>query len=232
MNTTFIYGLIDPHDHRLRYIGKADDPKGRLRRHMRELDNTRRGNWLSGLKAQGLKPDIQIIQEVSKDDWQVREQFWIKSYRATKHDLVNGDEGGQGGTGRKHTEASRRKMSEAHKRIVFTDEWLRNMSKAQLGRKHSPETRQKISASNKGQRPSPQAIAATVVRCKGKPLSEELKRKLSLAGKGRLVTEETRQKISRKNKGRIVSAESRTKMSVAHKGKRLSAEHRAKLSAT
>lgn len=34
MTTTYIYGLVDPRDDCIRYVGKANDPRGRLSRHL------------------------------------------------------------------------------------------------------------------------------------------------------------------------------------------------------
>ena len=71
--------------------------------------------------------------------------------------------------GKKHTEETKQKMSEAHK-----------------GKKHTEETKQKMSDSHKGEN-SPMY---------GKKHSEEVKQKMSEAHKGKKLSEETKQKMS------------------------------------
>ena len=51
---------------------------------------------------------------------------------------------------RKHSEESKRKMSEAKKGKKFSDEHRRKLSEAIKGKKHSEETKRKLSEYNKG----------------------------------------------------------------------------------
>ena len=78
---------------------------------------------------------------------------------------------------KKHSDASRRKISEANKgenNAMKRPEVRQKVSEANKGRKHSEEHRRKISEANKG-KPSP---------WKGKTLSEEHRQKISEATKG------------------------------------------------
>ena len=112
-------------------------------------------------------------------------------------------------TGKKHTETSRRKISESLKGrdpwnkgksglFHHTEEHKRSVSERHKGKVLSDETRRKISESHKG-----------------KPLSEEHRQTLSKAQKGRNHSLETRRKISESNKGKIMSKEARRKISEA-----------------
>lgn len=92
--------------------------------------------------------------------------------------------------GQKHTEETKRKLSEAGK-----------------GRKHSEETRKKISEAKKGKPRSEEAKKKISEARKGKKFSEEHKRSISksLKGNTRMLgkkrSEETRRKISEAHKG-------------------------------
>ena len=80
--------------------------------------------------------------------------------------------------GKKHSEESRIKMSEARK-----------------GRTQSDETKKKIAESLKGYTPWN----------KGKTVSDETRKKISMAAKGRIFTDETRKKMSEAAKHRCAS---------------------------
>ena len=102
----------------------------------------------------------------------------IKGYDDYDHELpylTNFTWGGEGTSGFKFSEESKRKISEANK-----------------GKKLSEEHKQKISESNKG----------CVVWNKGKETSEETKQKISKALKGKQLLEEHKKKISEKMKGK------------------------------
>ena len=71
-----------------------------------------------------------------------------------------------------------KRVSEAKKGKLRSEETKRKISEALKGKKHSEETKRKISEANKGER-NPNYGK------KGKPLSEEAKRKLSEAYKGK-----------------------------------------------
>ena len=93
---TFIYGLKDPRDGKLGYVGKSNWPRYRLLEHLDELGvNPGKTRWLDELKAKGLKPEIIIIEKVSLETWKERERYWIKHYKAN-HKLTNIGLGGEG----------------------------------------------------------------------------------------------------------------------------------------
>jgi len=146
------------------------------------------------------------------------------------------------------SEETRRKLSEAQKGKVVSDETKaklseiaknrppmsaetrRKLSEAQKGRKHSEETKRKISEANKGRGISDKCRAASAIAHKGKKLSDEHRRKISESQIGRKPTEETRRKLSEAASRQVITEESKRKNSEAHKGKYPSAETRQKLS--
>ena len=98
MKTTFIYGLILKGDDTIRYIGKSDNPKKRLRSH---IYNTKlfqaqgkrlnhKDNWLI---KNDFNVDYVILEECDFNIWQEREMYHIKNHSG----LTNTSEGGTGG---------------------------------------------------------------------------------------------------------------------------------------
>lgn len=80
MRKTYIYGLQDPRDKKIYYIGKSNNPSARLKRHLDDMGvNGLKEDWLAGLRSCGLVPDIVILEETTMQDWQARERDWIAS---------------------------------------------------------------------------------------------------------------------------------------------------------
>ena len=120
------------------------------------------------------------------------EIFWIAEYRKRGKAEYNIAAGGEGSSGWKCSEETRKKLSEAKKgRPGY---WL--------GKHVSDETRRKVSEHHKGKR-----------------LSEETRKKISEANKSRRHSEETKKKMSEANKGKHHSEETKRKISEAKKDK-------------
>lgn len=99
MRPTYIYGLRDPRDGLIHYIGKANTPKSRLEHHMRcEGANKRKNAWLTDLKAAGLLPTMDILECIMLSEWQEAERRWIANGRAQGWPLTNISAGGGGMT--------------------------------------------------------------------------------------------------------------------------------------
>lgn len=102
MSKVFIYKLLCPKSNEVRYVGKTTNINRRLSGHISEA-NRGKGrryvlNWINSLLNQDLKPLIEKIEEC-ENDWQEREQYWIKYYRDNNANLCNICDGGLGGTG-------------------------------------------------------------------------------------------------------------------------------------
>lgn len=179
MRTTFIYGLIDPRDGCVRYVGKADKPKDRLRRgHLHDVldgKTTRKANWLRKLIDMDLfdQIEVRILEECGSEKavWRECERKWIAHFG--RHTLVNGTDGGEGWSG---------PMSEEHKRKI---------GEAKKGKPHpmSDATRAKISEALKGR------SKGRVGNRKNAVLSAEHKAKLSAASKAHYATQMTRPRV-------------------------------------
>lgn len=149
-NAVYIYGLLDPRDNRCRYIGKTDDPERRAKEYLGAKDFSHRTCWLRSLAAAGLEPQLKILEECPSATWQARERWWIASLQVMGADLVNGSEGGMGGSKKGHVTSpeGRARITEA-------------VRKARIGTHHTAETKAKMSAAKKGKPQSPKALEAT-----------------------------------------------------------------------
>jgi hypothetical protein len=189
----YIYGLIDPRDDEIRYVGKANDPDKRYIDHFKPYSlkkKTYKNNWLKCLRDLELKPILIILEQVSIEDWIIKEREWISYFG--RDNLTNGTDGGDGMND--STGEIGKKISESRKGIVFSDEHLKNMSISHMGYKRSEESKKKTGDAHRGV-----------------PRTEETKRKLSEINKGRFVSEETRKRQSEARKGIPISEEHKIK---------------------
>jgi len=90
----YIYGIADPRDHVIRYVGKTSmHPGARLDWHMREPTNRRMGEWLYGLDMAGIRPEIAVLEICHVSKWQQSERSWIARMRNVS-ELLNVEDGG------------------------------------------------------------------------------------------------------------------------------------------
>lgn len=102
------------------------------------------------MSDRGISLQLEVLDEVRESEWQFWEQEYIRLFRIVGFKLVNGTDGGDGGS---RTVETRRKMSRAHtgkplsaehraaaragkigkKRKPFSDEWRRNIGLAHKG---------------------------------------------------------------------------------------------------
>jgi hypothetical protein len=107
--------------------------------------------------------------------------------------------------GRKHTDESKRKISESHKKLPFRpldEEHKKKIGKAMKGRVLTDEWKEKIRQSNSGKKRSEETKKRISKSQIGRKYSQEIKDKWSQQRKGHIVTEETRKKISEAQKGK------------------------------
>lgn len=94
---TYIYGLKDPRDGRIYYIGKSDKPKARLWQHMKDTDTNRfKAEWIADVVSDGHKPVLTILAEVQFAEWEDAERRWIADGIKQKWPLTNIMPGGSG----------------------------------------------------------------------------------------------------------------------------------------
>lgn len=158
-----IYVLIDPLTNEVRYIGKTTMLlERRLHGHMTHLrGNTPKVNWIKKLKQSYQMPEIQVVQsfkDISDDELNQCEIYWIKFYRESGCDLTNSTKGGEGLHGVKLSEEARLRMSKSHKGKKLSEQHRKNISLRMhnnanaLGKKFSEETRMRMSKSRRGKK--------------------------------------------------------------------------------
>jgi len=127
--STFIYGLKDPVSNKIRYVGKSNNPKSRLSRHIceaKEAKSVHRLCWIKGLLNIGKKPILVILEKCDVDVWGERENYWISIFP----NLTNMIDGGKFCP-------------------MLIPEIVAKMKESSKGKKHSKETRQKWSVLRK-----------------------------------------------------------------------------------
>ena len=118
LKTTFIYGLFDPLEPEvIRYVGKSNNPKARLSRHIShsKIGHGRRDNWIKKMIFEGRKPETKNLDEVYIADWEFWEIFYVKQHKSKK--LTNFCKGGNGSS----EEDYKRLSLEKYKRVVQID---------------------------------------------------------------------------------------------------------------
>lgn len=157
-NLVYIYSLCCPLTGVVRYVGKAEDPAQRFKRHLRNLHGkNHKANWIRSLADAGLKPALGILDEVPETEWQALEAAYIQFFREEGFDLTNSTDGGDGRSGDSPSPETRAKLSAARLGKKLSPEWRTKISAAKFGKEKSPETRAKMSASMLGKPKKPRS---------------------------------------------------------------------------
>lgn len=97
--TSYIYALCCPDTQEIRYIGKANDPQIRLRKHLQAARNPENyaQRWMAKLMRSGKKPALIYLRRVlSHENWQEIERAEIAKGFAEGLRLTNTSAGGEG----------------------------------------------------------------------------------------------------------------------------------------
>lgn len=90
-DTSYIYGLVDPRDNEIKYVGRTIDPDYRLDTHVRMADTGKlKTMWLLELKAFNLEPQMKILETVPRADEQNAERRWVQYFQKIGKPLLNG----------------------------------------------------------------------------------------------------------------------------------------------
>ena len=84
MNMTHIYGLIDPRDRTLFYVGRSNRPKTRLDSHVKEAkdgSNHAKSLRIREILAAGVRPELVVLETVSQEEANAAEERWISAFR-------------------------------------------------------------------------------------------------------------------------------------------------------
>lgn len=204
VSKALIYALFDPRDPDVvRYIGKTIKALPyRLINHISEArrakDRSHKLHWIRLLLAQGVQPEIRLLEECDEAVWSERECYWIAQYR--DHQMTNGNSGGRGGHIASEAARERLRLSQLGKKA--SPEARENMRRAHLGKRLSAETRAKLVLTNgprikayaeaRRGKPNPEHAA----RLKANVENSERLRAMRRARIGLPVSEETRRKLS------------------------------------
>jgi hypothetical protein len=222
-----IYGLVDPRDGMIHYVGRSSYGLRRPREHampsqLRRGDNPAKERWISDLVAGGLRYRIFVLATAETSEaLDAIEREWIALGRRSGWPLKNIQDGGDTAPRSPHTPEAREKIRAAltgRKRAPFSAEWRANMS----------EGRRRAWASGKYSRDMPWMIGNT--RNVGRKASAEARAKMSASRIGRAgpCLDGRLRDLS----GRLVAAGASTlvKPESGFKGHKHSAESRAKVS--
>lgn len=86
----FIYGLYNPSNDLIYYVGQTKNLYKRFMSHINEKnDNTLKGQWVTELKSKGVFPKMTILEEVEYSQLLRRERYWINDCIKLGHPLLN-----------------------------------------------------------------------------------------------------------------------------------------------
>ena len=191
---TLIYVLQDDNGD-IRYVGKTSHSLlNRLNEHILESKKgkmSHKANWIRSCLNKGYLPLIKIIETIDNENGSLQEIYWIDRYKRQGCDLTNATLGGEGmipseetrkkmiskATGRKLTDADKKKISISHLGKKLSEEHKSNMSKAQ-----SRRWKNGVPSSEKWKSHIEKMRNLALSR-KGQQMSEDARRKMSESGK-------------------------------------------------
>lgn len=149
-----IYSLNDPITNEIRYIGLTKKKlETRLCEHISGSKSTKssktyKKNWIKSLLDKGLEPVINLIESsLTLNEVKEREIFYISLFKKTCR-LTNATEGGDGTSGYKLSEESKRKIGEKNKKSLtgrkLSETHRENIGKAREGMHLSQESKDKL----------------------------------------------------------------------------------------
>lgn len=181
--TTFIYTLSCPVTNEIRYVGKANNPTSRFYNHLIESTKTYKNNWIKSLKKKGLKPILEILEEVLIEEWTFWEEHYISLFKSWNFKLTNMTSGGEGRNNLALSEETKLKLSLAHTGKKMSEEAKARMRESRRKVIHPKSFGEAISRGLKG-KPKPEGFGEKVrLRNLGKTHSGELNLKRSMLNK-------------------------------------------------
>lgn len=200
-----IYGLSDPGgaNPKVRYVGYTRRALAkRLSAHLTTAKARKyhRHHWIMHVLESGRRPTAVVLEEVTAENWQERECWWIAHLAG--NDLVNSTAGG-GGLVDPSAE-TRAKISAANKgkRKLASIAALATLAVARRGQSLPDETRAKIAAAHAGRTFSPETLAKMSAGQTGRKHSAETRAKMSAAHAGSRHPAAVKAKIAASNSGR------------------------------
>jgi hypothetical protein len=165
----FIYVLKCPITECIRYVGKTSNSLTRLKFHLTYATRgkSRRAIWIRSLLSRNLQPKLEVIDEVPEFEWQAWEAAYIQFYRDQGCNLVNGTDGGEGGSlpGKLHPSFGKKMPAIWRAKISAVTAGEKNPmfgrtgeKSPHFGKKQSKEHRMKNAASHYGKKHSAETL--------------------------------------------------------------------------
>ncbi len=124
------------------YVGKGDDRRAFVK-------GGRNIKWSRIVNKYGYRVDI-CQTEMNEYDAFTLEMWLIAKYRHNGHDLANMTDGGEGSSGCKKSEVTRKKIGDKNRGNKHSDETKDAIRAALIGRKYSDQTLGKMAAAKRG----------------------------------------------------------------------------------
>jgi hypothetical protein len=173
---SYIYVLKCPETKAVRYVGKAENPKARLRQHLFEarkgLVKSHKCSWLRSLTSRGLRPIMEIDTLIPAGvDWKSVEVERVSFYRSIGCRLTNATDGGDEPgelteEGRKilssrasalfGSEEGRAIQSSRMKDLCKDPDFVRSRAEAAKAKRSTPEYKARMSAKSKARWADPE----------------------------------------------------------------------------
>ena len=174
----YIYGLIDPRDNQIRYVGWTIDLENRYKKHLSPSclkSKNHKNHWIKHLLSIDIKPEMVLLEIIEVEEIVKKEKEWISFFG--RENLTNDTDGGEGSLGYHPTEETLKKMSESNK----------GKPASFKGHHHTEESKRKLSEAHKG----------IIRKEKRPPISEETRLKMSESKKRRIFTDKDRENLEK-----------------------------------
>jgi hypothetical protein len=146
MSRKFIYGLIDPRDGQLRYVGQSSVGMKRAK----ALHSAKCMSWQKSLRSKGLVEDVEVLEETEQlNDAEI---FWIAYYKMIGANLTNLTDGGDGL--KNASTETKMKLSKISKERWVKSEYRDAVISKLTGRVQSAETIEKRASRHRGRKNS------------------------------------------------------------------------------
>jgi len=89
MDMVYIYGLVDPRDRKIHYIGHTISTSSRLVEHIRDRSDTPKTQWIATLADGCLHPELVVLDHVDYANRFIEEYRWIYLGRQRAWPLTN-----------------------------------------------------------------------------------------------------------------------------------------------
>lgn len=152
--TYYVYKVTNSSNGKF-YIGKTNDLQKRWYNHVYcALVDKESTHFYNAIRKYGAKSFlIETIVECDTEDLALEQEiYWIATLKSNCRDIgYNITNGGDGASGLKHTEETKKKIADAHFGKICSEETKKRMSEAHRGQTVSQEVREKISKANSGE---------------------------------------------------------------------------------